>query len=296
MNYIFSYDQICNMIVIYFEKIEYRRIIWNKWNVIIFVSIMKKIENENKFLNDCFQLFIQNLRHLQHELIMNFQNDNFFHNKFIIACRNVSVCKFAYYKSFDIVIELINDIWSFILTFNKIYQIEIFFIDRRFHENKRFHDNNRTFRFRYQFRYQFRFQNRYDRYDKIKMICFVCKKKSCWSINHNKKKRDVQRNRIKNNFRKKYNDNETERHIRTYITDYESTNFVLKIESNEIMNIEKKIEILIIDFESIENFKSKKIEKISFIFLIDFEIMNEFEIIIIDLINRFFSHRFDFHF
>ena len=51
-----------------------------------------------------------------------------------------------------------------------------------------------------------------------------------------------------------------------------------------------------IDFESTENFESKKIEKISFIFLIDFEIMNESEIIIIDLINRFFSHRFDFHF
>ena len=62
-------------------------------------------------------------------------------------------------------------------------------------------------------------------------------------------------------------------------------NFALKIESNEIMNIKKKIEILMIDFESFENFESKKIEKISFIFLIDFEIMNESEIIIIDLIN-----------
>ena len=30
MNYIFNYDQICNMIVIYFEKIEYKRIILNK--------------------------------------------------------------------------------------------------------------------------------------------------------------------------------------------------------------------------------------------------------------------------
>ena len=111
---------------------------------------MKKIENENKFLNDCFQLFIQNLKHLQHDLIMNFQNDDFFHNKFIIACQNVFVCKFACYKSFDIVIELINNIRSFILTFNKIHQIEIFFIDQRFHENKRFYDNNRnTFRFRY---------------------------------------------------------------------------------------------------------------------------------------------------
>ena len=94
------------------------------------VSIIKKIENENFFLNDCFQLFIQNLKHLQHELIMNFQNDDFFHNKFITACQNVFVYKFACYKSFNIVIELINDIRSSILRFNKIHQIEIFFIDR----------------------------------------------------------------------------------------------------------------------------------------------------------------------
>ena len=296
MSHILSYDQICNMIVIYFERVEYRRIILNKWNVITFASIMRKVENENKFLNDCFQLFIQNLRHLQHELTMNLQNDNFFHNKFITACRNVLVCKFACYKSFDTVVGLINDIRSFILTFNKIHQIEIFFTDRRFHEGKRFHDNNRTFRFRYQFRYQSRPQSRYDRYDKIKKICFVCKKEGCWSINHSQKERDVQRNRVKNSFRKKYNDSEAERHIRTYIADYESTNSALEIESNEIMNIEKKIEILMIDFESAENFESKKIEKISFIFLTDFEVMNESEIIITDLINRFFSHRFDLHF
>ena len=50
-----------------------------------------------------------------------------------------------------------------------------------------------------------------------------------------------------------------------------------------------------IDFESFENFESKKIKKISFIFLINFEVMNGPEIIIIDLINRFFSHRFDFY-
>ena len=138
-------------------------------------------------------MFIQNLKHLQHELIMNFQNDDFFHNKFIIACRNVFVCRFACYKLFDIVIELINNIRSFILTFNKIHQIEIFFIDRQFYENKRLYDNNwNTFRFRYQFRYQFRFQNRYNRYDKIKKICFVCKKKTVDQLIIIKKKRDAQ--------------------------------------------------------------------------------------------------------
>ena len=51
-----------------------------------------------------------------------------------------------------------------------------------------------------------------------------------------------------------------------------------------------------IDFESFRTFESKNIEEIfvSFIFIIGYKIMNESEIIIINLINRFFSHRFDF--
>ena len=139
---------------------------------------MKKTENEKKLLNNCFQLFIQNLKHLQRGLAKNFQNDDFFHNKFIIACRNVLVCRFACYKPFDIVAELINDIRLSILMFNKAQQIETFFTDRRFYKSNCFHNNNRnTFRFRYQ--YQSRFRNRYGRYDRVKKVCFVCKKKNC---------------------------------------------------------------------------------------------------------------------
>ena len=51
-----------------------------------------------------------------------------------------------------------------------------------------------------------------------------------------------------------------------------------------------------IDFDSFEIFESDEIVKKSVVFIIDFEIMNGSEIIVIDLINRFFSHRFDFHF
>ena len=141
---------------------------------------MKKAENKTKPLNDCFLLFIQNLKHLQHELIKNFhfQNDDFLHNKFITACRNMSVCRFACYKPFNIVIELINNIRSFILTFNKAQQIETFFTDRRFHESKRFHNDNRnTFRFRYQ--YQPHSRSRYGRYDRARKACFCVQKKSC---------------------------------------------------------------------------------------------------------------------
>ena len=119
-------------------------------------------------------------------------------------------------------------------------------------------------------------------------------KKSYWSINHNQKKRDAQRNWVKNNFRKKYNNNEAKRHIRTYIVDYESTDFALRAESNE-SDIEKKIEISMIDFDSSETFESNEIVKNSFVFIIDFEIINELEILTADLINQFFNHRVNFY-
>ena len=227
---------------------------------------------------------------------MNFQNDDFFHNKFITACRDVSVCRFACYKPSDIVVGLINDIRSFILTFNKTHQTEIFFIDRQFHGGKRPYDNSQnTFWPRYQPRYQPRLQGRYGRYDKAKKTCFVCKKEGCWSTNHSQEECDAQRNWIKNSFRKRYNDNEAERYTQTYIVGYESTDPVLKVEFDE-SDIEQKIEILMIDFDSFEILKSDEIVEKSAAFIIDFEIMNGSEIIIIDLINRFFSHRFDLHF
>ena len=72
-------------------------------------------------------------------------------------------------------------------------------------------------------------------------------------------------------------------------------NSALKAESNEL-NIEKKIEILMIDFESFETFETDEAVEKSAAFIIDFEIMNGSEIIVIDLINRFFSHRLSFHF
>ena len=71
----------------------------------------------------------------------------------------------------------------------------------------------------------------------------MCKKKTVNQLNHNQKKRDAQQNRIKNNFRKKYNDNGIERYIRTYIVDFKNINFALKIELNE-SNIKKKNRIL----------------------------------------------------
>ena len=251
---------------------------------------MRKVENEKKPLDDCFQLFIQNLKHLQHGLAMNFQNDDFFHNKLITACRDVPVCRFACYKPSDIVVGLINDIWSSILTFNKAHQAETFFTDRRYHEGKRPYNRNQP-----QPRYQPRPRGRYGRYNRAKKTCFVCKKEGCWSTNHSQEERDAQRDRVKNSFRKRYNDNEAERHTRTYIVGYEGTDPALGAESDEVMDIEEEIEALMIDFESPEDPESEEVEGVSSTFLTDFGAMNGPEIITTDLINRSFSHCFGPH-
>ena len=80
-----------------------------------------------------------------------------------------------------------------------------------------------------------------------------------------------------------------------YIVDYESTDPALKAESDEVMNIEKKIEALMINFDSPETPESDEVVEKSAAFIIGFEVMNESEIIAINLINRFFSHRFGLH-
>jgi hypothetical protein len=59
---------VCASITNNFEGAEYKRNILNKWNNIILKSIMHKTENERKFMNECLQLLIKELRHLQHDL------------------------------------------------------------------------------------------------------------------------------------------------------------------------------------------------------------------------------------
>ena len=69
----------------------------------------------------------------------------------------------------------------------------------------------------------------------------------------------------------------------------------LGAESNEL-NIEKEIEALMIDFESSGTFDPDEVvEEESVAFITDFGAVNGSEIIVINLINRFFSHRFGLH-
>jgi hypothetical protein len=140
---------------------------------------MNRAENEEKSMNECLQLLIKELRHLQHDLESTLRIDDFIYNKLVNACQKISACQYACFKSSEILTELINDLKSSITTYQKSYFIEIFFIDRRYHRNFQFRINqnreNREFQNREQNR---EYQNRRNQ-KRIEKKCFVCQKEKC---------------------------------------------------------------------------------------------------------------------
>jgi hypothetical protein len=88
----FTFNDECISIMSYFEDAEYKRNILNKWNNLTLKSIMSKTKNEEKSMNECLQLLIKKLRHLQHDLELILCIDDFIHNKLINACQKISAC------------------------------------------------------------------------------------------------------------------------------------------------------------------------------------------------------------
>ena len=78
-----TFDSICNAVHNHFKGPEYKRGILIKWNAITFKTVM--IKSEGKSTEDCLQLLLNDLRHLQHGLNPNLYNNNFLHNKLIVA-------------------------------------------------------------------------------------------------------------------------------------------------------------------------------------------------------------------
>jgi hypothetical protein len=193
----------------YFEDAEYRRDILSKWNNLILKSIIIKSENENKFIEKCLQLLIKNLRHLQHDLNSKLRSEKFIHNKLINACQDVFAYQHACFKLSDSLVDLINDLRSSIIIYQKVNlanfleTFEAFFIDRRYHKNfsSRINQNRR-------------FQ------DRSKRKCFVCQKEECWFTKHSKNEREIAKPKFKNRFF-----NQMNKRIDQYIFEYEETDF-----------------------------------------------------------------------
>jgi hypothetical protein len=149
------FDEICFSMRNYFEDVEYRRDILIKWNNLILKSVITS--NESKLVEECLQLLIKQLRHLQHDLNSKLRSEKFIHNKLINACQYVC------FKFSDSLVDLINDLRSSIIIYQKINSanfietFETFFTDRRYHKNFSSRINRNR-----------RFQNR------SKRRCFVC--------------------------------------------------------------------------------------------------------------------------
>jgi hypothetical protein len=105
--------------------------------------------------------------------------DDFIHNTLITASQKISACQYACFKSSDNLTELINDLKSSIIIYQKAHFIEfffliefIFFIDRRYHRNFQIRINQNR---REQHREH---QNRRNQ-DCTRKICFVCQEEEC---------------------------------------------------------------------------------------------------------------------
>jgi hypothetical protein len=181
----FTFDDVCTSIMSYFEDAEYKRSILNKWNNLTLKSVMGKAENEEKSMNECLQLLIKELRHLQHGLGSVLRTDDFIHNKLVNACQEVPACQYACFKPSDSLAGLINDLKSSIATYQKAHFTEssfftesTFFTDRRYHRTFQSRINqNRGFQDRGSNR---EYQNRRNQdQDRSEKRCFVCQKEEC---------------------------------------------------------------------------------------------------------------------
>jgi hypothetical protein len=270
-------DDVYVSIMSYFEDAEYKRSIPNKWNNITLKTVM--LFNEDRSMNECLQLLIKELRHLQHDLESTFRIDDFIHNKLINAYQKISAYQYACFKSSDSLTELINDLKSSIIIYQKAHFIEfsfsiefIFFIDRRYHRNfqSRTREQNREYQNR-------RNQNR------TRKVCFVCQKEECWSTKHTRNEREDAKRKFKNRFVDQMN-----KQIDQYIAEYEELEELDSDENDQNWDDEliKKMKALMIEFSSFSLFEKNNAET----FIIIFQSMKNLEMMITALNNRSFSH------
>ncbi len=88
--------------------------------------------NKNKSINECLQLLIKKLHHLQHNLESTFRIDDFIHKKLINACQKISACSYVCFKFSDNLTKLINDLKSSIAIYQKTHFIKFSFSSSSF--------------------------------------------------------------------------------------------------------------------------------------------------------------------
>jgi hypothetical protein len=269
----------------YFEDAEYRRSILFKWNNLILKSIMIKSGNESKFIEECLQLLIKDLRHLQHDLDSELRSEKFIHNKLINACQDVTACQYACFKLSDSLAGLINDLRSSIVIYQKANSIietfQTFFTDRRYHKNFSSRIGNFSFRINQNHRFQNRrFQDRRFQ-DRPKRKCFVCQKEECWFTKHSEDEREIAKQKFKNRFFIR---------IDHYISEYERTNSSSSYSEEDDYDTDliDEMKTLIVNLSVLSLISDNSANAETFI--ISFDLVQNAEIMITNLANRSLSH------
>ena len=250
---------------------------------------MSRQENEGKSMIDCLNILVNELRHLQHDLSLELQNETFMQNQFIIGCEEVPACQLTCYKHSPTLADQITDLHTSINAYEKFhrsgFETENFFIDRRYHRGSDRGSNNQKFQPRQSsFRIFIFYQSR-SRSPRGKKKCFVCDKKNCWSINHTDKEKDETMIRFKNKLSR--NIDKKPFH---YIIEVEGINLDQKNdEKNDDLNdLNEIMENFILNaiFVASTSLKSENSET----FFISFEALQHAEIIIANLNQRAFEH------
>ena len=151
---------------------------------------MSKQKNEDKSMIDCLNILVNELRHLQHGLNFELQNETFMQNHLIIECEKMSACQLTCYKHSLTLADQITDLRTIINVYEKSHQSKTknFFTDRRYHRDS---NNDRKFQSRQSSSRVFiPYQSRSGpSTNRRKKKCFVCDKENCWSTNHTDKKK-----------------------------------------------------------------------------------------------------------
>ena len=113
---------------------------------------MNKQKNESKSMIDCLNILVNELRHLQHGLNFELQNETFMQNHLIIECEKMSACQLTCYKHSPTLADQITDLHTIINAYEKSHknsETKNFFIDRRYHRgSNRDSNKDRKFQFR----------------------------------------------------------------------------------------------------------------------------------------------------
>ena len=223
---------------------------------------------------DCLNILVNELRHLQHGLSPELQNELFMQNHLITACEDVAACRLTCYKHSPTLADQIADLHTSITSYEKSHrETENFFTDRRYRgmgnfrlkQSSRAQIPHRSFRSRPP--------------DRKKKKCFVCEKEGCWSTNHSDKKKDETIVRYKNQLGSRF-----DRRSSHYITEFEG----IRPENSENDDeSDENIETFILNVISASSFFKPEISET---FFISFEALQNAEIMIINFNHRVFKH------